>query len=71
MAEKRNVEYTRKQCAKNYSDLRNKKMETQEIIHLDTLFYTVRRGNHECCHVTREPRIVQAYRTLGFKFLAT
>ena len=41
MAEKRNVEYTRKQCAKNYSDLRNKKMETQEIIHMDTL-YTVR-----------------------------
>jgi len=23
------------------------------------------------CHVTRGPRIVQAYRTLGFKFLAT
>lgn len=34
MAEKRNVEYTRKQCAKNYSDLRNKKMETQEITHM-------------------------------------
>jgi len=71
MAEKRNVEYTRKQCAKNDSDLPNKKTETQEIIHMDTLLYTVRTGNHERCHVTRGPRIVQGYRTLGFEFLAT
>lgn len=46
-------------------------METQEITHMDTLLYTVRTGNHERCHVTRGPRIVQAYKTLGFKFLAT
>jgi len=38
---------------------------------MDTLFYTVRTANHERCHVTRGPRIAQAYRTLGFKFLAT
>jgi hypothetical protein len=56
---------------KNYSDLRNKKLETQEITHMDTRLYTVRTGNHESCHVTRGPRTVQAYRTLGFKFLAT
>jgi hypothetical protein len=45
-------------------------METQEITHLDTLLYTVRTGDHARCHVTRGPRIVQAYRTLAFKFLA-
>lgn len=66
IAEKRNVEYTRKQCAKNYSDIRNKKTETQAITHTDTLLYTVRTGNHARCHVTRGPRIVQAYITLGF-----
>jgi len=67
----KNVGYSRKQCAKNDSDLRNKKMEMQEITHMDTRLYTVRTGNHVRCHVTRGPRIVQAYRTLGFAFLAT
>ena len=38
----KNVEYTRKQCAKNDSDIRNKEMETQEITHMDTRLYTVR-----------------------------
>jgi hypothetical protein len=65
MAEKWNVKYTRKQCAENYSDLRNKKTETQELTHMDTLLYTVRTGNHERCHVTRGSRIVQAYRNSG------
>jgi hypothetical protein len=46
-------------------------METQEITHMDTLLYTVRTGAHERCHVTRGPRLVQAYKTLGVKFLAT
>jgi hypothetical protein len=53
MAKKRNVKYTRKQCAKNYSDLRNKKMETKEITHMGTLLYTVRAGKHERCHVNK------------------